>query len=261
MAVELTRAWSWRLARGAYGGRRSGGKIVVDGLRKTQAGHFKLEGRRVDCVRAGPECSWGGARARRGAGHHHDPDDGRLGAGADLAWGGGRGPPAAARRGQHFKFSSRPEVAREPAAEERVGRSQPRGWRCSGRAGRPKDRNRGGRWGSTRGPECLARHAGRLGAGTARGGAGLLADATPAPGRGPAPGRRCGQVGQRGLAPRRWTGVRSRTRSLARPAGRLGAGPRGARGRGKGWPVVGARPFPRKLQGGRGPLARGGLGR
>ena len=56
--------------------------------------------------------------------------------------------------------------------------------------------------------------------------------------RGPSPGRLCGQVCQRGLVPRRRAGDRSRTHCLARPAGRLGAGPTG--GREKGWPVVAA---------------------
>ena len=69
--------------------------------------------------------------------------------------------------------------------------------------------------------------------------------ATAAPSHGqwrrPRPVSRCrGPAGRaRGLAPRRQAGGHSRTACLARPAGRLGAG-----GKGEGWPVVGARPFP-----------------
>ena len=58
--LELdTGAWSfWRTEE-----RR---RVVADGLQKTQAGHFKLEGLRVDCVRAGPECSLEGRRLAGG---------------------------------------------------------------------------------------------------------------------------------------------------------------------------------------------------
>ena len=78
-------------------------------------------------------------------------------------------------------------------------------------------------------------------------------------GRGPAPGRRCGRVCRRGLAPRRQTGGRSRTRCLTRPAGRLGAGSTG--GKEKGWPVVGALPFPREFQVRRGAARSRALGK
>ena len=52
MAAEISRAWSWDWRV----------ELLEDGLPKTQAGHFKLEGRRVDYVRAGPKYS------RRGRG-------------------------------------------------------------------------------------------------------------------------------------------------------------------------------------------------
>ena len=194
----------------------------------------------------------GRAQARRGAGHRLDSDDGRLGAGHDLA-GGGRArawPPAAARRGQHSKFSSGPEVVREQAAEERVGRSQlgcsegepfadslpglgmPHGWgsrrgirSCGTAHGRTSfasgDHSRTRVPRSTRGP-AGRRHCERR-RGTARG-----RDSYTRQRAGIGPALRAG--GPAGLAPRRWAGDRSQTRCLARPAGRLGAGRQGGEG-------------------------------
>ena len=138
---------------------------------------------------------------------------------------------------------------------------RPRGRRYSwGRAGR---RKRGGRRGTARGPNCLARHAGRLGVGTARGGAGPLADATPAPGpqADTGPSLRAGlpagagteEVGGAHGGPPGT--ARGHTASLCPRAGWEPV-PRGGK-RGEGWLVVGALPFPRELQVGRGPAHRG----
>ena len=66
MGAELSGAWSWKLARGAArlledGGAAAGSSRMAS--KKNQAAHFKLEGPRVDCVRAGPEYSRRRARA------------------------------------------------------------------------------------------------------------------------------------------------------------------------------------------------------
>ena len=92
-------------------------------------------------------------------------------------------------------------------------------------ASRPKGWKRGGRRGTARGPKCLARHAGRLGVGTARGGAGPLADATPAPDQraGTGPTLRAGVPA--GAGPRRRAGD-SLPRSTCRGGGERVAGGR-----------------------------------
>ena len=91
------------------GGAAAGSSWMAS--KKTQAAHFKLEGRRVDCVRAGPEYSRRRARAGWGQGAATT----RMAAGWEPGRPkGGRGPPAAARHAQHFKFNSGREVAREP---------------------------------------------------------------------------------------------------------------------------------------------------
>ena len=97
------------------------------------------------------------------AGRRHDSDGGRSGAGADSAEGRAR-EPAAARRAQHFKFSSGREVAREPG--------------CGG-AGRLEPAREGLGRGAVRGHYLgwKCRPAGEASA--ERGGAGSLADALP----------------------------------------------------------------------------------
>ena len=97
--------------RGASGEGRSGCGFVADGLQKTQAGHFRLEGLQVDCARAGPEYSWGG---RGLAGSRTLP---RLG-----CWQAGnrsRGAGAGRSLRAHlFKFHSGRRPAREPGPRE-----------------------------------------------------------------------------------------------------------------------------------------------
>ena len=191
-----------------------------------------------------------------GAGRCHDSDACRLGAGADSAEGRTRAACGAPGRAKHFKFGSGREVAREPGC---------------GSAGRPEPAREGRVRGTVRGLTFWAGNA-----------------AAPAP---PARKRRCGIArGRTSFAstdgqPRGWrcSGGRAGRRAgneaagggphcLALPAGRLGASSAG--GRGKGWPVVCARPFPREFQVGRGaarsralqrgcgsPLGPGGLAR
>ena len=125
---------------------------------------------------------------------------------------------------------------------------QPRGRRCSGRAGRPKGRKRGGRRDRsrtqvprlTRGP-AGSRHCERR-RGTARG-----RDSCTWPRAGTGPALRAG--GPAGAGTEEVGG--GTARGLAASLGlRAGWEPVPQGGEGKGWPVVGARPFPRGTPGG-----------
>ena len=117
-------AGDWLVELMEDGGAAAGSSWMAS--KKTQAAHFKLEGRRVDCVRAGPEYSRRRARAGWGQGAATTRmaagwEPGRLGRRA----GAGRPP----RRGTP-NISSLTRAGRwrgSRAAEEQVGRS------CSGR--------------------------------------------------------------------------------------------------------------------------------
>ena len=113
-SLELeTGSWS----RQASGGRRSGGGFVADGLQEESGCTFQVGGAagRLCACRPGVFSEKGPGWLRR-----------QSAATTRMAPKGGRGPPAAARRAQHFKFSSGREVARAGSrpAEEQVGRSR-----------------------------------------------------------------------------------------------------------------------------------------
>ena len=224
-----------------------------------------------------------------GAGRCHDSDDGRLGVRAEGRSRAARGAPnisSFTRAGRWL--GSR--AAEEQVGRRRLGRGAVRGlttWaRNAARLGSGRSKRRCGiaRGRTSFAPTDGRPRGGEPAEGNEAAGGGPLADPTASPdtragwesalredseardrsrtrllhlARGPAPGWRCGQVCQRpgGLVPRRQAGDRSRTHCLARPAGRLGAGPAGGGGKGGWWSAHGLSPGNSKLAGG--PLARG----